>query len=265
MPRATGHDRGTGGGRRAARVLLLAALAAPPAGAAGIGLIIDDLGHSRRHGERAVRLPGAVACAVLPHTRHGRTLAAAAHAAGKEVLLHLPMEADDRSDPGPGRLDAHMSEAALAAVLADNLDTVPHAIGVNNHMGSLFTTRHPAMAALLAALRPRRLFFVDSRTSAASVAVPAARAAGVPVLARDVFLDADPAPAAVAAQLARLERLAHQRGYALGIAHPYPDTLAALEVWLAQLESRGLRLIPLTARLAELHPEAKPWHASWSR
>jgi len=252
-----------------ALLLLLALAAAPAASEAGdgvtIGLIIDDLGNHLANGERATRLPGAVACAVLPHTPFARTLAEAAHAAGKEVMLHLPMASRDTQEPGPGQLDAGMPPLEMRATLDYDLSTVPHVIGVNNHMGSLLTTQPVAMDWLMRELAQRRLFFVDSRTDAQTVAASVARRAGVPALERNVFLDDDLAPAAVAAQLDRLEQLARRHGYALAIGHPHPVTLAALEHWLPQLAGRGIRLIPLTTRLAEITPEAKPWRASWSR
>jgi polysaccharide deacetylase 2 family uncharacterized protein YibQ len=230
---------------------------------ATVGIIIDDLGNSLADGQRVARLPGPVTCAVLPHTAHSRVIAEAAHRAGKEILLHLPMAASETIEPGPGQLDSHMPDGEVRATLELDLSTVPHAIGVNNHMGSLLTAQTPAMDRLMRELAARRLLFVDSRTHAASVAAARARAHGIPTLERDVFLDREPAENAVLKQLARLERIAHRRGYALAIGHPYPATLAALERWLPQLAARGLRLVPLTTRLAS-RQETKPWHASWS-
>jgi polysaccharide deacetylase 2 family uncharacterized protein YibQ len=144
------------------------------------------------------------------------------------------------------------------------LSTVPHAIGLNNHMGSLLTTQTVAMDWLMRELHARQLFFIDSRTHAESVALASARAHAVPALERQVFLDSDPAPPAVAAQLARLEQLARRSGWRAAIGHPHASTLAALERWLPTLAQRGIRLIPLTTRLAQHSPEAKPWRASWS-
>jgi polysaccharide deacetylase 2 family uncharacterized protein YibQ len=252
-------------------VLLLTTVTAAgePGAAPAVSLIIDDLGQSLRDGERVARLPAAVACAVLPHTPHARAIAETAHAAGKEVLLHLPMEAREAIEAGPGQIDSRMPPLEMRATLDYDLSTVPHARGVNNHMGSLLTAHAPSMDWLMRELRQRRLFFVDSRTDAASVAAASARRHGVPALERHVFLDSDPSPAAVAAQFAQLERLARQQGHALAIGHPYPATLAALEQHLPQLTARGIRIIPLITRLAQLAPrdtpEFQPWHASWSR
>jgi len=254
---------------RAALLFLLAfaatAAAAEPGSEVAIGLIIDDLGNNLREGERAAHLPGAVACAVLPHTPYAKTIADAAYASGKEVILHLPMESRDaQEEPGPGQLDTGMPALEMQATLDYNLTTVPHVVGVNNHMGSLLTTEPIAMDWLMRELSQRHLFFVDSRTAAGSVAAASARTLGVPVLERDVFLDDDLSPQAVAAQLTRLEHLARRHGFALAIGHPHPVTLTALEQWLPQLKERGIRLIPLTTRMAEISREAKPWRASWS-
>ena len=232
-------------------LLLTSVTAAGESGAApAIGLIIDDLGNSLHEGERAAHLPAAVACAVLPHTPHARAIATAADAAGKEVMLHLPMESREPLEPGPGQLDTGMPALEMKATLDLDLDTVPHVRGVNNHMGSLLTTSPPAMEWLMRELRDRHMFFVDSRTTADSVAATVARHEGVPALERDVFLDDDPRPEAITAQLDRLERLARQRGYALGIGHPHPNTLTVLEQWLPGLAARGIRVLPLSTRLA---------------
>lgn len=267
VPRPQAHEAPE---RRArpllAMLLLVLAAPAPTAGAAqsaAVGIIIDDLGQNLADGQRVARLPGPVVCAVLPHMPHGHAIAAAAQRAGKEVILHLPMTAHDAAEPGPGQLEPGMPDGEVRATLDLNLATVPHAIGVNNHMGSLLTLQIPAMDRLMRQLAARRLLFIDSRTHAGSVAAARARAHGIPTLERDVFLDREPTEAEVHRQLARLERLARKRGYALAIGHPYPQTLAALEHWLPQLSARGLRLVGLSTRLAEL--EAKPWHASWSR
>ena len=250
---------------RAALLLGIALLALPGgAGAASITLIIDDLGFRLHDGERATRLPGPVVCAVLPQTPHGTYLAERAHAAGKEVMLHLPMQPHGNEDAGTGRLDADMSETEWQARLEQNLATVPHAIGVNNHMGSRLTTEPRAMRWLMGALSERGLFFIDSLTTRDSLAAGTARAQGLPTLTRDLFLDRDPSAPAIAQRLAALERLAKERGHALAIGHPYPVTLAALENWLPQLNARGLTLIPVTTRIAQTM-EAKPWYASWFR
>lgn len=234
--------------------------AQPPVPAPRVAIVIDDLGNSLAEGRRVIALPAPVACAILPHTAHARTLAEEAHAAGKTVLLHLPMEAPDGMSEGPGRLDSQMSELEIALTFEYDLTTVPHAAGVNNHMGSVLTRQAPPMRALMRAIARRsgeggggsgRLFFLDSMTAPDSVAARAAAEAGVNYLKRDVFLDSDRSPAAVARAIAELETLARRRGRALAIGHPYPETLAALEAWLPEAAARGITIVSPTALLDE--------------
>lgn len=210
-----------------------------------IALIVDDLGDRPVEGARAVALPGAVALAFLPHTPHAAALARQAHADGKEVMLHLPLQAVEGNDLGPGAITLDTTEGEFSRVFGSGLASVPHASGVNTHMGSLLT-RHPGhMAWLMSGIVGHGgLFFVDSYTAPESIALPFAREAGVPAARRDVFLDPDPQPEAIAFQFARLLKLARENGNALGIGHPYPATLDLLERELPRLETEhGVRLI----------------------
>lgn len=235
---------------------MLAAIAAGSAAATPtVAIIIDDLGYALEPGWRTVRLPGPVACAVLPHTPGARVLAQAAHEAGKDVLLHQPLQPvdwDGAAEPGGILLD--MSRGQLAHAFEENLSSVPHVVGVNTHRGSLLT-RHPGhMSWLMQEIRAEGdLFFVDSRTTDRSVALALAQESGVPAVKRDVFLDPDPSPATVEREFARLKKLAREHGMAVAIGHPYPVTLALLERELPKLEEQGFRLVGIRdyVRLAE--------------
>lgn len=216
-----------------------------------IALIIDDLGYRLEDGLRAARLPGPVAVAILPHTPHAAKLAHEADGLGKEILLHLPMEAiEPASDPGPGAIDTRQTRDELAAVLDSDLAAVPLARAVSNHMGSLVTRDALRMGWLMAELRGRSsLFFVDSYTTAESVGLAVAQQSGVPALRRDVFLDGDPAPDAIAREWQRLVARARDRGFAIGIGHPRAATLEFLERELGNLQDAGVELVPLGALL----------------
>ncbi len=248
----------TGGGRKriagslaaAAGVLALAAAASAASAADSpiIAIIIDDLGYQLAEGRRAVALPGPVACAVLPATPRGKLLAEAAYAAGKDVLLHLPLQPvdwDGTAQPGAILLD--MSHGQVARTFAASLQSIPHVVGVNTHQGSLIT-RHPGhMSWLMQEIRAEGgLFFVDSYTTHESIALGIARETGVPAVKRDVFLDPDSDPATVAREFARLKQLARERGMAVGIGHPYPATLALLERELPKLAGEGFRLVSIS-------------------
>lgn len=248
-------------------LMLLAAGSAAPTGQQppwpAITIVIDDLGESLSEGRRVINLPGPIVAAILPHTPHATRLADEAHDQRKEVILHLPMEALGDNEAGPGRLDIAMPALELRLTLDDDLRSVPHAIGVSNHMGSRLTQDRPAMETLMQALRARGLFFIDSRTTPDSVAAPAAGAQGVPLLVRQVFLDNDRHPAAIEVQFEELLRQAQRQGQALAIGHPYPETLAVLERRLPHLAERQIQLISLSAML-ERQPENPAWPLSSS-
>jgi polysaccharide deacetylase 2 family uncharacterized protein YibQ len=229
---------------------------------APIAIIIDDLGNERAAGLRTLALPGPVTCSFLPGTPYARALAQRAHADGKEVMLHLPMQAVEEHALGPGAITLDMTEAQLARSLADSLGAIPHVRGVNNHMGSLLT-RHPGhMDWLMRQLAVPGLFFVDSRTTAQTVADRVAAERQVPFVARDVFLDARPGDAGhVVEQIEALIARAKAQGGALGIGHPYPETLWVLESYLHAFPSRGVRLVPVS-ELIELRQRSTPWRES---
>lgn len=210
-----------------------------------IAIIIDDLGYQLAPGLRATRLPAPVAVAVLPHTPYAHTLASAAHARGKQVMLHLPMQALGAQGPiGPGGIYLDTQRMELRETLTAALGSVPHVAGVNNHMGSLVTAHPGLMRWLMEELADRQpLYWVDSRTTTQTLALEIAHALSVPALRRDVFLDHTPTPDAVAEAFTQLTQLARAQGSAVGIGHPYAVTLAFLESVLPTLAQQGIELV----------------------
>lgn len=222
-----------------------------------IAIIIDDLGYQLEAGQRAISLPGPVSYAILPATPRGQLLAQTAHEHGKEVLLHLPLESVNHQGPGePGGITLDMSRQAFHLAFAAALKSVPHAVGVSSHRGSLLT-RHPGhMGWLMEEISDRGdLFFVDSYTTHESVAIQVAGESGVAATRRHVFLDSDRSPAAVAREFDRLTGLARKQGVAVAIGHPYPETLDFLERKLAELDDTVIRLIPVSKAINFVEPE----------
>jgi len=213
-----------------------------------IAIIIDDLGYRLAAGRRAIELPGPIAFAVLPGTPGARTLATEAHAGGKEVLLHLPLQArSDDSMQEPLGLNLDMSRQEFGDTFEQALASVPHVIGINSHRGSLLT-RHPGhMQWLMEEILAREnLFFVDSYTTHRSVALMVAHELGVDARKRDVFLDPDRDPQTVAREFERMKRLADKRGSVVAIGHPYTATLELLERELPKLAAQGYELVTIS-------------------
>jgi len=215
---------------------------AAPASGADIVLIIDDLGNSLSAGQRALALPADITFAVLPHTPHARALARQAHASGKELMLHAPMSNLSSMPLGPGGLTPDLTEEDFRRVLEESLAAVPHVRGVNSHTGSDLTARPEPMQWLMDTLGRRQLYFVDSMTTKESVAADTAERNAIPFLRRHVFLDNDTEPAAIDREFRRLLAIAGREGLAVGIGHPYPQTLDYLEEALPALEGLGYRL-----------------------
>ena len=214
-----------------------------------LAIIVDDLGNDAEAVGRIASWRFPVSGAVLPALPGSEPAARALERSGKDVLLHLPMEPKGYPTvrPGPGVVLTSQSEEEIARVLESDLATVPGAVGVNNHMGSVATADRRVMQSVAGVLSRRGLFFVDSRTTEATVAREAAEAAGVPAASRRVFLDDTPAEDAIRKQLAEAVARARSEGSAIAIGHPHPTTLAVLEHDLPQLQA-DVRLV----RVSEL-------------
>lgn len=217
-----------------------------------VAIIIDDLGYSWKDARRVVQLPGPVACSILPHTRFSKEIAQLARNNNKEILLHLPMASSQiDKDPGPGKLEPGMTDLEFELTIDYDLQSVPHATGINNHMGSQLTQHLPSMASIMKTLgRKKGVFFIDSLTSPNSVAAKLAKENGVPNLTRDIFLDNTPTEKYIHRQFDRLLKLSRKHGNAIAIGHPYAETLSVLEQRLPGLMAQNIQLVRLSSMLA---------------
>ena len=230
-----------------------------------VAIVIDDLGLDRKRSLRTVALPGPLTLAWLPYAHDVTQQAAAARRQGHEILLHLPMQPQGKENPGPNALTVDLSAEEIRRRVASGLALLPEAVGLNNHMGSRFTRDAGAMAPVAAELKERGQLFLDSRTALNSIAGEVARTAGVPTALRDVFLDNEPIPVAVAERLAETEAIARRRGHAIAIGHPHDVTLDALEPWLRGLAARGLVLAPVSAIVKRDRERLASAHAATTR
>jgi uncharacterized protein len=219
--------------------------ALPPGHPVKIAIVIDDMGPDMKGGEKAILLPAPITLSFLPYAVRAREQAKEARDRGHEILLHMPMEPMGREPPGPGALMVDLPLSELKERLDDALATLTGYDGINNHMGSKFTTYAEGMEMVVDDLMERRLFFLDSRTSSQSVGLKIARQKGLPAINRDVFLDDDPAPEAILKQLELAEHIARRKGYAVAIGHPHLSTIEVLSAWAAEAPKRGIQIVPL--------------------
>jgi len=215
-----------------------------------IAIVIDDIGY-RQTDSHALDLPGELTFSVLPQTPHGKTLALKANQKNKEVLLHIPMESENGKRLGPGALTHRMSEANIRASLERSFEEIPFAVGINNHMGSLLTQLYRPMSWIMQFLKERELLFLDSLTTEYSRGREIALDYGVPTLNRHVFLDNQLTDEYIAGQFQELIERAKTYRSAVAIAHPHPETVAALNELLPTLAEHNITLVPLSALLAD--------------
>ena len=215
-----------------------------------LAIIIDDIGQDQAFLESLLQLDFPVTVAILPYCLHSRAAAEMAHRAGRDVLLHLPMEPQGypARNPGEGALLTTMSEEELTAQLSRDLNAVPYVKGVNNHMGSRFMEDEARLEIVFRALGQRRLFFVDSRTTANTRAAESAEKADITFWSRDVFIDNNGDPEETYQLLIKAVRT---KGSGLDqpmilIGHPYPGTLLALKRMLKDLSQENIELVSVS-------------------
>lgn len=194
-----------------------------------VAIIIDDLGYDDTQARRLLNFSYELNYSFLPFAPYTRKLETLANRKGKTVLLHLPLEPRDYAwEPGPGTIYLRDSRSKRQEKFVRALAEVPHAQGVNNHMGSRFTEDIPAMSELLQLIAERKMFFVDSFTSSASVGYRISSEMEMKNGKRQVFLDNNLKVDDICHQLEKLVRIAQKRGSAIGIAHPHKITVDAL-------------------------------------
>jgi polysaccharide deacetylase 2 family uncharacterized protein YibQ len=218
--------------------------AATSGGTAKLALIVDDCGQwlDTERGFLALGVP--LTMSVLPDVHYTSLIAQEASAAGKGIMLHLPMETISGMNPGPGKVTTEMTDAEITAQVEADLAQVPLARGVNNHEGSKGSADKRVMNDVIGVLAKHgNLFFIDSKTSPSSVGEQVAAAQGVPTAARDVFLDNEEDVEYTEGQLREAAAIAKRTGSAIAIGHPRPTTLAAVKALIPELQAEGIDFV----------------------
>ena len=213
-----------------------------------IAIVIDDMGIDLKRSALAIGLKAPLTLSFLTYAKDLKVQTERARIKGHELLLHVSMEpSSPKVDPGPNALLINLSEHEILRRLDWGFSRFSNYVGLNNHMGSKFTSDSKAMRIVIEETKRRGLLFLDSRTSGKSVGAKLARELGVPVVERDIFLDNENNINAVNAQLAQVEKIARRVGKVVAIGHPRDTTIKALNIWLKRIESKGFQLVPLTA------------------
>lgn len=230
-------------------------LLAVPLWADSLAIVMDDVGYNVERAQRVIDLPGPVTLGMLPFAPATHEVARRAQIAGQELILHQPME----PIPAPhvqwvqGTLTVNMAPDQFSALTEAAVRAIPGIVGANNHTGSWLTQHREPMARFMDHLARRNLFFLDSRTTAGTVAFDVATESQVPALRRDVFLDHVQEERAVAEAFDRALGIARRQGYAIVIAHPHEVSIRFLEHRLRNLPA-GVRLVRLSDLISPRRP-----------
>lgn len=230
-----------------------ASLATP----AQIAIVIDDMGY-RQTDIAAIALEGDFTYSIVPFAPLTQTLAQAAYNNNKEIMVHIPMEATTNNHLlGAGAITAQMNKSQLIHQLKLAISNVPHARGINNHMGSKLTTLPQPIHWIMEQLSQSQLYFLDSKTSASSIGEAIAAKFGLKTGHRDVFLDNQRDHASIKRQFDQLIKIAKKNKVAIAIAHPHPETVNFLSKIQRQLTRHNIELVPLSKILPNTTKLAK--------
>ncbi|MDQ6766993.1 MAG: divergent polysaccharide deacetylase family protein [Candidatus Eremiobacteraeota bacterium] len=210
-----------------------------------VAIIIDDCGYSEERCKRFLQLPIPITLSILPMTPYGKQIEADALAAGKFVMLHLPMEPQSAlANPGVGAITTQMTDDQVQAQVEADVDSLNNVPGVNNHEGSKATSDPRVMRDVLNVLQKRHMFFIDSLTSGSTVGASTARELGIPTAERDIFLDNQKDIVYIRGQVKQVEDVARKRGSAIAIGHPNASTAQALAEAIPQMQADGIIFVP---------------------
>jgi uncharacterized protein len=218
-------------------------------GAGQVAIIIDDMGTSMQELQALLSIDLPLTFSVIPSLAHAKGVAESAHSAGAEVMVHMPMEPEGYPKQRLEKIGllVNMDNPEIVERVNGYFRSVPFAVGANNHMGSRFTQNQEKMEVVLKVLKGKGVFFVDSKTSPASVGYRTARALGLKCGSRQVFLDNVQDEAAIGKQLAQVAALARKNGGAIAICHPHPATIRALKSMMPELARSGITFVHASA------------------
>ena len=206
-----------------------------------IVLVIDDFGYRNDNisdGFLNLKIP--ITCAIIPGHTASKKFAEKAVSYGKEVIIHMPMESENYS-PGEDeyKLLTSMTSELLENKLIQAFESLPEAIGMNNHQGSKATSDSKTMTVLASVLKSRGKYFIDSRTSSLTIGEKTMTSFGLPTARRNIFLDNNNDLDMIEEQINKLANSAKKNGVAVGLGHARKNTLSVLEKVVPRLLDKG--------------------------
>jgi len=211
----------------------------PAAEKPDIYIVIDDVGYNLEQLQPFLEIPVPITFSILPHLQFSAEAADMIRAAGKEYILHLPMEASGGEDPGPGALFISMSEDEIKQTTVSDISSIPYLSGANNHMGSLFTSDKKSMKSVLSVLKQNSMFFLDSYTTASSVVQDICEELDMDYIKRDVFLDNSQDEGEMKNALEKGLTVAEAKGSAVMIGHVWSPELPEIISRISMENSEG--------------------------
>nr|WP_269783418.1 divergent polysaccharide deacetylase family protein [Marinibactrum halimedae] len=211
-----------------------------------LAIIIDDIGYHHRRGMWAATTTAPLTLAVLPFSPHAKSIVSKALNHNKEIMIHSPMTSIDGRRLDEGALEIDMPEEAFKQTLNASLQAIPEAVGLNNHMGSALTQELESMSWLMQVLKKNNMYFIDSRTTAQSIAYDVAQSEKIHSLKRDVFLDNIRTHAAITQQLEKALLIAQEKGFAVAIGHPYQETLTVIDTYINKSENTSVEWVTVS-------------------
>ena len=220
-----------------------------------LAVVIDDMGISQIRTKDIISLHAPLTASFLTYGKNLEEQVNHSRAAGHEIMIHTPMEAQNPVDTAPDVLTTKMTPREIQKNLKIMLDKFHDVKGINNHMGSKLTEDKVRMLAVMEVLKERGLFFLDSKTSAKSRAEEAAAESGIAYAHRHVFIDNNNNKEYILGQLAKAENVARKNGYAIAIGHPKTQTYVALKEWIDTLPDKKLKLVHLSDIVQVINPQ----------
>ena len=212
-----------------------------------IAIVMDDFGYNMSDLDTlfASKLP--VTLSILPNQPYSRRVAELAHSRKYEVILHLPLEANDKSAPAePDTIKTDMDEKKVVSMLDQEITGVPGLKGVSNHQGSKATEDKNTMSIILSDLKKRKLYYFDSMVTDKSICREVAKNMGVPYARRDIFLDNTATQDYIEKQVLSLRRLAFRKGNAIAVCHDRKNTIYVLNKMMPELSDDGVEFVSLS-------------------